>query len=128
MSNLKKIALTILAAAFCASTPVIAADVAVPTAPQAVKPDLAAGLKDKAANVIEQGKTKVDNAAQGLEKSLGVKQAPNKNATQGADQVVDVNQESVTVETPQGTATETVTTVTPEAPATAPEAPAAPAK
>lgn len=123
MTGLKKLALAVLAAAFCASSPVIAADTG---APAMAKPDPAAMLKDKAASAIEQGKAKMDGAAAKLEKGLGIQQ----NATQPKSEVVDVNQETVTVQTPQGTATETTTTITPEAPAApaAPEAPAAPAK
>lgn len=123
MSNLKKLAMAILAASFCASTPVIAAET-VPTPPAVSKPDLAGALKDKAASAVEK---KIDGAAQNLKDALGV---PNKNATQPATETLEVNQESVTVETPQGSATETTTTITPETPAApaTPEAPAAPSK
>lgn len=118
MSNFKKLALAILAASFCASTPVIAADTATAPAATQAKPDMGAALKDKAGAAIEQGKQKVDTAAQNLEKSLGV----NKNATQPKTETLDVTQETVTVETPQGAAQETTITVTPEGaqPATPP--------
>lgn len=118
MSNAKKIALAILAAAFCASAPAIAADSAASAAVQAAKPDIVGALKDKAAGVVkEKASSAVDGAAENLKESIGLKDKPNQNATQGASEVVDVNQETVTVETPQGTATETTTTITPEVPA-----------
>ncbi len=120
MAKFRKLAMAILAASICASTPVIAAEV-VATPPAAAKPDLAGALKDKAASAVEK---KIDGAAQNLKDALGV---PSKNATQPATETLEVNQESVTVETPQGEATETTTTITPVAPAT-PETPAAPAK
>lgn len=126
MLNFRKVALAILAASFCASTPVIAAETA-PTPPAVAKPDLAGALKEKAASAMEKGQQKVDSAAQNLKKSLGM---PDKNATQPATETLEVNQESVTVETPQGEATETTTTVTPVTPPATPtpETPAAPSK
>lgn len=115
MSNLKKLALAILAASFCASAPAIAADAVTP-AP--AKPDINAIMKDKAASAIEKGQQKVDGAAANLEKQLGIQ----KNATQPKTEVLDVNQETVTVQTPQGEATETTTTITPETPPATPQA------
>lgn len=119
MSNFKKLALAILAASFCASTPVIAADTTVAPAITQAKPDLGGALKDKAASAIQKGQEKVDTAAQNMQKSMGI---PDKNATQPKTETLDVSQETVTVETPQGTAQETTTVITPET------APAAPAK
>ncbi|MBD5641037.1 MAG: hypothetical protein HDQ91_01285 [Desulfovibrio sp.] len=109
MTTFKKIALATLIATFCASAPVLAAD-----AP--ATPDASAILKSKADSAIEKGKAK-------LAKELGLQQ----NATQQKSQDVQVTEEKVTVETPQGTASETTVTVTPETPAAPDAATAAPA-
>lgn len=125
MSNLKKLAVALIAAAFCASTPVIAADMpATPAAP--AQPDLGGMMKEKATGMMkDKASQMIDQGKQNLEKSLGIQ----KNATQPKTEVMEVNQETVTVETPQGAASETTTTITPAAPETpatpaAPEAPA----
>ena len=114
------------AAVFLAAGPVVAADVQIPTpkAPQAPtvqtpaieKPDLGGALKQKASDIVDQAKTSVDKKADDLQKSLGVKKDGAK------EQMVDVQEETVTVETPAGVGQETTITVTPETPAT----PAAP--
>ncbi|MBD5552812.1 MAG: hypothetical protein HDQ44_00590 [Desulfovibrio sp.] len=117
MSNLKKLAVALIAAAFCAATPAIAADMPA-TAP--AQPDLGGVMKEKATGMMKDKASQViDQGKQNLEKSLGIQ----KNATQPKTEVLDVNQETVTVETPQGAASETTTTITPATP----EAPAAPA-
>lgn len=116
MQMFKKIALALVAASFCAA-PALAADIP-------GKPDPAAALKAKADSAIEKGKAK-------LAKDLGLEQK----APAAKSEEVQVNEETVTVETPQGAASETTVTVTPETPAaptpapaegTAPAAPAAP--
>lgn len=133
MTNLARTTLAIFAAAFLASAPAIAADATSAGAGSAssataTKPDLAGGLKQKAADVIEQGQKKADNAAQKLQDALGVKKQDNAasqgvkdadkaastSAKKGKDEIVDVQQETVTVQTPDGTARESTTVITPE--------------
>lgn len=134
MANIAKITLAIFGAAFLASSPVIAAETATsagiaqsPAATQA-KPDLAGGLKQKAAEVVQHGQKKADDAAQKLQNALGVKKdaqdAAKKEAANAASstktgakqEIVDVEQETVTVQTPSGTAQETTTVIVPETP------------
>lgn len=112
MTTFKKIALAALVATFCASAPVLAAD-------SPAKPDVSGMLKSKAEGAIEKGKEK-------LAKDMGLQQSAPEQKTED----VKVTEETVTVETPQGTASETAVTVTPEtpaAPATPDAAAAAPA-
>lgn len=109
MKSLMKITLALMAASFLSASPLLAADITIP----AQKPDVSSALKDKAASAVESGKTKVDNAADNLKKSLGADKS---------GQVLDVNQETVTVETPTGAAQETTTVITPETPAPTPPA------
>lgn len=117
MTTFKKIALAALVATFCASAPVLAADIP-------AKPDASAILKSQADSAIEKGKAK-------LAKDMGLQQ----NAPAQKTEDVKVTEENVTVETPQGAASETTVTVTPETPAApatpdtsavTPAAPAAP--
>lgn len=108
MLSCKKLALAAMALSFCATTPVLGADMP-------AKPDPAAALKAKAEGAIEKGKAEIA-------KGLGIQQ----NATAPKSEDMNVTQETVTVETPQGTASETTITVTPETPA-APASPTAPA-
>jgi len=134
MTNFAKTTLAIFAAAFLASSPVIAAESTVPasavstSAVTDANPDLASGLKQKAADIVQQGQKKTDAAAQKLQDALGAKkQTPvagtvesetgkgSASAQKGANgEIVDVQQEAVTVQTPAGTAQETAITVVPE--------------
>ena len=92
MNALKQTSLGLIAAALLFSAPAFAASV---TTPAAKKPSVSESLKTKASEAVEQAKDK---------------------AAKAGGEVVDVQQQSVTVETPQGVGQETVTTVTPEAP------------
>lgn len=132
MNNMSKIALTLFAAAIISSAPALAAE----TAPATQQPSLTDALKSKAAGVVDQAQQKADSAASQLKNTLGVKEdskgaglvdkAQKKadcaadslkqklGAKSGQEEVVNVEQQTVTVETPDGIAQETVTTVTPE--------------
>lgn len=116
MTSILKAGLALFVAAFI-SSPALAADVATPATPATpavetpAKPDMGSILKGKASDALEKGKQKVDNAADNLQKSLGLDKA--KDAQAKAGEAVDVTQETVTVETPQGAAQETTITVAP---------------
>lgn len=118
MKSLLKITMALFVAALISSTPLMAAEANLPggikvITPEAKTPDASTVLKNKAADAVEGAKQKVDAAADNLQKSLGV----DKTAQQAKDQkeqVVDVTQETVTVQTPDGVAQETTTTITPE--------------
>ena len=110
MNTLKQTSLGLIAAALLFSAPAFAATI---TAPAAEKPSVSESLKTKASEAVEQARDKADTAADKLEEALGKKQDK---AAKAGGEVVDVQQQSVTVETPQGVGQETVTTVTPEAP------------
>lgn len=123
MNSITKITLALLAAAFI-STPALSADTTSATT-AAQQPNLTEVLKGKAANAVDQAKQKADSAAEKLKGALGAKdnkrQGPCSNATLPTSdktalkgEVVDVDQQTVTVETPNGIAQETVTTITPE--------------
>ena len=101
-----------------------------PKAPDIQKPDLAGTLKSKANEVVDKSQQKIDKAADKLQQSLGNKKdqvddtestAVNKNATnvksqadKAKNEILDVTQQTVTVETPNGAAQETTTTIMPE--------------
>ncbi len=101
-----------------------------PKAPDIQKPDLAGALKSKANEVVDKSQQKIDKAADKLKQSLGNKKdqvddtestAVNKNATnvksqadKAKNEILDVTQQTVTVETPNGAAQETTTTIMPE--------------
>lgn len=111
MRSFTKTALAFGAALLLFSTPLLAAETTTPTAktPAAMeKPDLGAGLKEKTSQYVEQTKEKVDNAADKLQESLGGKKDKAKS------EIVDVDQKTVIVETPDGIAKETTTTIIPE--------------
>lgn len=123
MKKLKYAGLGLAAAALLVAVPAFAADTA---APGAQKPSVSESLKAKASNAVEQTKNKADKAADKLQDALGARQDAaaqekaartekdlNKTAASGTE-VVDVDQQTVTVETPKGVEQETVITVTPE--------------
>lgn len=123
-----KIVLAMVAMAFLTVSPLGAAEIPAPVAPapkapaapevpSVAKPDPAAALKQKAADVVEKSKSGIDEKAKDLKKALDAKKDAAKT------EALDVNRETVTIETPQGAAQETVITVTPETPA-APSMPA----
>lgn len=118
MKTIATLAITVALAAFAFSVPSIAADTT-PTLTQP-KANITDAMKDKAGQAVEQAKQKADTTASKIEESLGAK----KDAAQPKSEVVDVQQETVTVQTPQGTAQETEITVTPETPAAPQAAPA----
>lgn len=80
MKDLAKLTLALMVAGFLSASPVLAAEAAAPAAVGAkaapaadsATPDLAGGLKEKAAKAIEQGKQSVDAQAQKLQDVLGV--------------------------------------------------------
>lgn len=114
MKNLGKIFLSLVAAAFIFSSPVLAADNMLNNL-KPVKPSLTDTVKEKAAGMVEEGKDKVDATADKLEKALDAKK---ENAADKVKQeVMEVKEESVTVGTPKGEAQATEITVSPEAPA-----------
>lgn len=123
MTSIMKVSLALFMAAFV-SAPAIAAEVAAPAAPAVpavetpATPDMGSILKGKAAEAIDKGTSK---GADELKKSLGITKGKDAQAKEG--EAVDVTQETVTVETPQGAAQETTITVAPaEEGAPAPEA------
>lgn len=116
MHTFTKITLALMAAAFISSTPVIAADNPLQEAVSNQKTDLSTKMKDNVSNAVEKAKGNVDTKSDELQKSLGAKKGTTLNT--GKQEVLDVQQETVTVETPTGAAQETTTVITPEAPAT----------
>lgn len=113
MSSFMKITLALMATAFIGSTPVIAAETTTQTpAMTQQKPDFGGKLKEKASEMVDQAKEKADSAADKLQEALGG------NKDKATEQIVDVKEETVTVETPNGISQETVTTITPENAAT----------
>lgn len=143
MNKYNNITLAIIAGAFLFSGTAMAADITIktpdvpqqpvvntPKAPDIQKPDLAGTLKSKANEAVDKTQQKIDNAADKLKQSLGNKKdqatdtassSVNKNATKiksqadkANNEILDVTQETVTVETPNGAAQETTTTITPE--------------
>lgn len=108
MKTLSTLAITAAIAAFAFSAPVLAADMPSGAQPKAGLTD---ALKNNAGKAVEQAKQKADDTATKIEDKLGVKKDAPK------PEIVDVQQETVTVQTPQGVAQETEITVTPEAPA-----------
>lgn len=105
MRLLTKTALAIGAAILLSSTPLLAAD---QTPADMGKQELGADLKEKASQYVEQTKEKVDNAADKFQESLNGKKDKAKSG------LLDVDQKTVIVETPDGVAKETITTITPE--------------
>lgn len=118
MNAFTRLFLSFLAAAFLASAPVMAADLSNLGVAKETKPDIGAALKDKAAEAVEQAKDKADSAAENIQDALGKKKADTMGKTK--QELVDVKEESVTVQTPQGEAQATEITVTPEGAAPAP--------
>lgn len=108
MKAITKITLAIAIAAFAFSAPAIAANIPTPAAETQAKTSLGDQLKNKAGDMVEQAKDKTDNTAEKIQDALGTKKP--------GTEAVDVQKESVTVQTPQGTASETTTTIIPEAP------------
>lgn len=114
MNSFLKITMALFVAAFISSSPAIAADITPAT------PDASSIVKEKASNLVDQAKQnvedkakeKVDAQADKVKDSLGINKAKD-----AAGQIVDVNQETVTVQTPSGVGQETITTITPETPA-----------
>lgn len=139
MNKYKKITLSLIASLFILSGTAIAADITIktpevpqqpvvnaPTAPDIQKPDMAGTLKSRANDAVNNAQQKIDNAADKLRQSLGDKKnqatdtvknnaAQVKSRTDKAKgEILDVTQETVTVETPNGAAQETTTTIIPE--------------
>ena len=113
MKNLGKIFLSLAAAAFICSAPVIAADT-MPNSLKPTKPSLSDTVKEKAAEVVDEGKEKVDTATEKFKKALDAKKD---NGDNKAEKGMEVKEESITVESPQGEAQATEITVSPEVPA-----------
>lgn len=97
MKNLANMTMAVFAAAFLASSPVIAADATTgaaktametaktPAKPDMAKPDMVGSMKQKAADAIEKGKTKVDETAKSLQDKLGMSKAKGDAKTVPAD-------------------------------------------
>lgn len=128
MAKLTKTMLAAFVAAFLFNTPVMASPEGV-IGKEAAKAAIgnqnpAEVIKDKAAKAVESLQKKGDNPAGNLKGSLTDKLGDKKDeaaqaATGAKDEMVEVQQETTTVQTPEGTATETTTVITPE-----PQAPA----
>lgn len=110
MKSLKHASLGLVAAALLFSAPAFAASIPTPATP---KPSVSDSLKAKAAETVEQAKDKADAAADKLQDALGGKQDK---AAKASTEVLDVKQESLTVETPKGVEQETVTPSPPKPP------------
>lgn len=124
MKKFSALAVALTATAILSASPLMAKDITIKTpdapqapsvsAPETPKADLSSKLGDKAKDMAgqakeklaDQAREKIDNAADNLKQKLP-----------GQKEAIEVNQESVTVETPSGAAQETITTITPENPA-----------
>lgn len=112
MGNFSKFFLSLTAAAFISASPVIGADLSNLGVKQDAKPDMGSMLKEKASNVVEEAKDKTDSTAEKLQEALGKKKE--NTADQAKKEMVDVKEETVTVQTPQGETQATEITVSPE--------------
>lgn len=117
MHTFTKITLALMAAAFISSTPVIAADNPLQDAVSKQKTDISTKMKDNVSSAVEKAKGNADTKTDELKQSLGAKKGSAVDT--GKQEVLDVQQETVTVETPTGAAQETTTIITPETPAPA---------
>ena len=95
MNAPKRTSLGLVAAALLFSAPAFAAPI---TTPATEKPFVSESLKTKASDAVEQAKDKADSAADKLEEVPGKKRDK---AARAAGEMVDVRQESVTVDTPR---------------------------